>query len=156
MLHVRHPSWSVRTILATSVRVHPYDINALVLLSSGTFAFVGAMQIPESDSEEENGNITLFNVVAATSLLHLEEKAVQLIVSGRTTRDSVRARPWYLGKDAVLRIFFCHRGLSFDKCVDIPDPFLPLASNLSMWQSDFTRHYFDIMLTKFEEKLLLM
>jgi len=156
MLHVRHPSWSVRTILATSVRIHPYDINALVLLSSGTFAFVGAMQIPDSESEEENGNITLFNVVAATSLLHLEKKAVQLIVSRGTARDNVRARPWYLGKDGMLRIFFCHRGLSSDRCVDIPDPFLPLAGDLSTWRSAFTRHYFDIMFTKFEERLLIM
>jgi len=122
--------------------MHPYVINVLLLLSSGAFAFLGAVEIPESDSDEEDGSCMLFNVVVATTLCDLEEKAVELIASASTSRIDVRSSPWYLDKDGALKIYFCYRGASTEKYIHTQDPFLPLAEDLQSWRSSFTEEYF--------------
>ena len=56
MLQSRSPSLSVSSVLATTLRIHPYELHALLLLCSGSFAFIGSMEAPDSDSEDEDGN----------------------------------------------------------------------------------------------------
>jgi len=122
--------------------MHPYVINVLLFLSSGAFAFLGAVEIPESDSDEEEGSCMRFNVVVATTLHDLEEKAVQLIASSSTSSIDVRLKPWYLDNEGALQIYLCYIGANTQKYIHTQDPFLPLAEDLLSWRSAFTEEYF--------------
>ena len=142
MLAAHYAECTVRSVLATSIRMHPYVINVLLFLSSGAFAFLGAVEIPESDSDEEEGSCMRFNVVVATTLHDLEEKAVQLIASSSTSSIDVRLKPWYLDNEGALQIYLCYIGANTQKYIHTQDPFLPLAEDLLSWRSAFTEEYF--------------
>ena len=141
MLQSRYPSLSVSSVLATTLRIHPYELHALLLLCSGSFAVIGSIEGPDSDSEDEDGRFMWFNVVVANTLADLEVAAVELIVSMNTARVDVTQMPWYLDDDGALKIWFCDEGVTPVGKIRIEDAFLPSVHDSASWQSSFTQQY---------------
>ena len=141
MLHIRHPTLSVSTVLAATLSIHPYEIHALLLVRSGDFAFLGSMEFPDSDSEDEDGLTMCCNVVVAHTLSDLEEAAVEFVASLNTTQMDVTLMPWHVDENGALKIYFCDEGVSSHRDVHIQDAFLPLCEDAASWQSAFTLQY---------------
>jgi len=141
MLHIGYPTQSVSAVLAATFSIHPYRIHALLLLSSGDFAFIGCMELPDSDSEENDFLNMGCNVVVAHTLSHLEQIAVEFVVSFNTTQRDVILMPWYVDQNGVLKVYFCNDEVCTHRDVHIQDAFLPLCEDTAAWRSHFTQQY---------------
>jgi len=141
MVHTRYPALSVCTVLATTLSIHPYEIHALLLLSFGFFAFVGSTKCCDADSGAEESMRMICNIIAARSLLELEDEAIGAIASRECTHIDVPLSPWYLDEDGSLKICFCYEGMCTQNYVYIEDAFLPWRNDAASWRSPFTHQY---------------
>jgi len=147
MLHIGYPTHSVSAVLATTFSIHPYRIHALLLLSSGDFAFIGSMELPGSDSDSEDNefiNMGCNVVVVAHTLSHLERVAVEFVVSLNITYKDVTLMPWHVDDNGVLQIYFCDDEVCTHRNVHIQDAFLPLCEDTAAWRSNFTQQYLHV------------
>ena len=81
------------------------------------------------------------NIIAARSLLELEDEAIGAIASRESTHIDVPLSPWYLDEDGSLKICFCYEGMRTQNYVYIEDAFLPWKNDVASWRSAFTRQY---------------
>ena len=108
MLATREPCEHVSSVLAMTVSTYPYEIHALLMLRSGSFAFVGAMESTDAEpgTSDETRVALCCNVVIGTTLVALENAAVDRIDSLDVCEMEAMLMPWHVDQDGKLNIYF--------------------------------------------------
>ena len=113
----------VASVLATYIKnVGIRSINACLLLQSGSFAFLGALELEYSIYEETQFCDMCVNVVASSSLEGAQAEAVEFVEVN--ARRPYFKHPWYMDKKRTLKLYFSFRSCSTSRYVHIEDPFV--------------------------------
>ena len=168
MIGTRIDDDPVASVLATSIEVGNvglHSLNALVLLKSGAFAFVGSLNSEDNDLLETDLYDMFVNVVAASSLQGVAAQASGFVATHMSRCEYVlnhcnyaEEMPWYVedhhshGDIAHkehftsfprLVIYFCDQGmLGGSSDIVIRDALLPSEDDEELaWDGAFTRAY---------------
>ena len=113
--------------LAMDIEIYPaapdFELQCLVVLSSGRVAFIGTLEYPDKPDERFVEIFT--NVVVADSVEEAASAAVAFIVENRSFgyHGVLEYMPW--GNDqGSLRIDFCNLLCRGETMATIPDPFI--------------------------------
>ena len=120
---------AVASILAVTIdNVGTRYIDALLMLQSGKFAFLGCVGCVNLSLDGIPFCEMLVNAVASSSLHGVEAETVKYVLEH--INPITNKHPWYLDRNGMLKIFFCYRGLSTAWHVNIEDPFVFVLEEL--------------------------
>jgi len=113
----------VASVLATYIKnVGIRSINACLLLQSGTFAFLGALEMEYNIYEETRFCDMCVNFAVSNSLEGAEAAAVEFVEVN--ARRPYFKHPWYMDKNRTLKLYFSFQSCSSSRYVHIEDPFV--------------------------------
>jgi len=120
---------AVASILAVTIdNVGTRSIDALLMLQSGQFAFLGCADCVKPSFGGASFCKMLVNAVASSSLRGVEAETVKYVLS--YINPITNKHLWYLDRNGLLRIFFCYRGLCIAWHVHIEDSFVFIFEEL--------------------------
>ena len=166
MIQTHNADDTVVSVLATSIEVGNlglHSLNALVMLESSKFAFVGSLNYETPAFYDTPFSEMLVNVVTSDSLQGVEAEARRFVTT-HTERfkhlhnfpNYDEEMPWQIEHEHSyediagekqnmefphLVIEFCDQGMRGGEGATIHDPLLPSENDVLEWNSAFMRAY---------------
>ena len=149
MLETHDVRDEVASVLAVTIEVENHSIDALLLLVSGRFAFLGSLEYPNEELQRTPRFEMGVNVVVASTLQGVEAEAARFVASKTNAPGDVEAMPWHVADFGVrktrpsprLVIYFCEQGILSERCAIVDDALLPEETDFEQWGRSFTQAY---------------